>query len=76
MLAFLVNEYEIRELHYLLKKEMEEIIFDIQDQQVEKIVKQVLEERYQTLFKLFTRVASIDECRKYVKVKKYHNKNG
>jgi hypothetical protein len=70
MLGFLVTQNEIKELRYLLKREMEEILFDIQDSRIDQVVKQALEERYHVLFKLFIRIASPSECKKYIFPKK------
>jgi hypothetical protein len=75
MLGFLVTQGEIKELRYLLKREMEEILFDIQDSRIDKVVKQTLVERYHILFKLFIRVAAPNECKKYIFPKKLHIKN-
>ena len=74
MLGFLVTQSEVRELRYLLKREMEEILYDIQDSRIDRAVKQALEERYHTLFKLFVRIASPNECRKYIYPRKIHIK--
>jgi hypothetical protein len=69
MLGFLVNGKEIKELEYLLKREMDEILHDFQDSRIDHIVKRAMEERYQILFKLFKRVASPNECTKYMRIK-------
>ncbi|MFD1738326.1 hypothetical protein ACFSCX_17520 [Bacillus salitolerans] len=69
MLGFLVNGKEIKELEYLLKREMDEILHDFQDSRIDHIVKRAMEERYQILFRLFRRVASPNECTKYMRTK-------
>jgi len=74
MLGFLVTQNEVRELRYLLKREMEEILYDIQDSRIDQAVKQALEERYHVLFKLFIRIASPNECKKYIYPRKIHIK--
>ncbi|MCP8971152.1 hypothetical protein [Ectobacillus ponti] len=66
MLGLLVNQQEIKELEYLLKREMDEILFDFDDHRIDQLVKRSMEERYKTLFKLFTRIASPNECSRYV----------
>jgi hypothetical protein len=70
MLGLLVTQCEIKELRYLLKREMEEILYDIQDSRIDEVVKQTLEERYHILFKLFIRVATPNECKRYIFPKK------
>lgn len=69
MIGFLVNQKELKELEYLLKREMDEILHDLQDSRIDHIVKRAMEERYQILFKLFRRVASPTECTKYLRTK-------
>ncbi|MGG3692392.1 hypothetical protein [Heyndrickxia ginsengihumi] len=58
---------EIQEIQYLLKREMDEILFELRDDRFNQIVKTAMEERYQILFKLFTKVASSHrECAHYI----------
>ncbi len=72
MLAFLVNKREIKELEYLLKREMEEILHDLNDSRIDQIVKHAMEDRYQVLFNFFKRFASDKECSKYLRTKKFN----
>lgn len=71
MLAFLVNKREIKELEYLLKREMEEILQDLNDARIDQIVKHAMEDRYQVLFNFFKRFACEKDCCKYVRTKKF-----
>lgn len=66
MLGFLINYQEQKEIEYLLKREMEEILMDLDDYRIDPIVKEAMTERYQTLFQLFKRVAPKDEYLKYL----------
>lgn len=66
MLGLLINDMEQKEMEYLLKRELEELLMDIEDQQVDHLVKRAMRERYQLLFQLFRRVASEQECLKYM----------
>ena len=61
MLGMLINEKEVKEVQYLLKREMDEILFDLEDNRIDHLVKRAMEERYQILFGLFKRVASSEE---------------
>lgn len=70
MLAFIVNKREMKELEYLLKREMEEILLDLNDSRIDQIVKNAMEDRYQVLFNFFKRFASERDCSKYVRTKK------
>ncbi|MGG4548450.1 hypothetical protein ABER02_11710 [Rossellomorea marisflavi] len=67
MLGFLIDGREKQEIEYLLKREMDEILFDLKDARIEYIVKRAMDERYAILFSLFRRIASHKECLKYMK---------
>ncbi|MFX3624229.1 MAG: hypothetical protein ACE3JP_09365 [Ectobacillus sp.] len=67
MLGFIVNAKELRELEYLLKREMDEILFDFEDERIDRRVKRAMEERYAILFRLFSRITSPSECTQYVR---------
>lgn len=67
MLAILINGKEEKELEYLLKRELEELLFDLQDSRIDNRIKHSMEERYQLLFRLFQRVAPPSECLKYIR---------
>ncbi|MCQ6276389.1 hypothetical protein JMM81_15850 [Bacillus sp. V3B] len=67
MIAMLLNEVEKREMQYLLKREMDEILFDLKDERIDIMVKGEMEERYKHLFTLFKRVASPSDCMKYMR---------
>jgi hypothetical protein len=69
MLGILINEKEVKEIQYLIKREMDEILFDLKDERIDHIVKRAMEERYKILFTLFKRVASPTECLKYIRKK-------
>lgn len=66
MIGFMLNQKEIKELEYLIKREMEEIIFDFTDSRIDQVVKRAMAERYRILFQLFKRIASPSECNKYI----------
>jgi hypothetical protein len=67
MFGLLINEKEVKEMEYLIKREMDEILFDLKDDRIDHIVKRAMEERYKILFTLFKRVASPNECLKYMR---------
>ncbi|RLQ91720.1 hypothetical protein [Falsibacillus albus] len=66
MLGILIHEKEKEEIQYLLKREMDEILFDLKDSRIDHLVKRAMEERYKILFNLFTRIAPHAECIKYI----------
>lgn len=71
MLGVLISNKELEEMEYLLKREMDELLYDFKDQRIENIVKRAMEERYKILFGLYSKVASVDCCMKYIRIKKY-----
>ncbi|SES20795.1 hypothetical protein SAMN04487944_12385 [Gracilibacillus ureilyticus] len=66
MLGLLIDDKQQNELEYVIKREMEELLFDLEDHRIDQLVKQAMRERYKVLFQLFTRVASEDEIKKYI----------
>ncbi len=66
MLGILIAEREKEEMIFLLKREMDEILFDLRDERIEHIVKRSMKERYQILFSLFKRLAPHKECLNYM----------
>lgn len=62
----MINEREQKEMAYVLKREMEEILLDLGDERIESNVKDVMRDRYKILFQLFKRVASERECMRYM----------
>ncbi|CAK6470226.1 hypothetical protein M4D76_17095 [Peribacillus frigoritolerans] len=67
MLGLLINDKEKMELEYLLKREMDEILFDLQDDRIDHIVKRAINEKYNILFRLFKRVSTEEEILMYMK---------
>lgn len=66
MLGLLVNNEEQRELEYMLKRELEEVLLDLEDPRIDNLVKDTMKERYKTVFQLLRRVASKEDCIKYL----------
>lgn len=69
MLGMLLNNKEVKEMEYLLKRELEELLHDFDDNRIDRVVKHAMEERYQILYKMFTRIAPPTECMKYIRSK-------
>ncbi len=70
-MGLLVNDREQREIEYLIKRELEELLMDLEDPRIDYTVKQSMVDRYHVLFQLFRRVASEQECTKYLLKKTY-----
>lgn len=66
MLGLLISSDEKEEITYMLKREMDEILFDMNDPRIEQIIKTTMEERYKILFALFKRIATQHECMNYM----------
>jgi hypothetical protein len=66
MLGLLINDAEGKEIEYMLKRELEELLMDLEDNRIDHLVKRAMRERYKILFQLFRRVASKQECLKYM----------
>ncbi|GEN55144.1 hypothetical protein [Halobacillus faecis] len=73
MHGLMINEQERREIEYLLKREMEEITFDLGDHRIDQGLKKAMEERYDVLFQIFRRFATREECLQYMPRKKKQN---
>lgn len=72
MLGFLLNERECRELDYLLRKELDEMLFDLNDKRMDGEIKQAIEARYKVVFRMYARLASPKEISKYARNRMYH----
>ncbi|MBN9656088.1 hypothetical protein GLW00_19200 [Halobacillus litoralis] len=73
MHGLMISEQERREIEYLLKREMEEITFDLGDHRIDQGLKRAMEERYDVLFQIFRRFATREECLQYMPRKKKQN---
>lgn len=73
MLGFMINDMERKEIEYVVKRELEELLMDLEDRRIDNVVKELMCDRYQVLFKLLQRVVSEQECLKYMlNTKKYN----
>lgn len=75
MLGLLISEKELQEVQYLLKREMEEILFDLEDDRIKFIVKRSMIERYKILLLLFKRISPSEEWSAYSLKKLTINEN-
>ena len=67
MIGLMINNKEKEELIYVLKREMDELLFDLEDERISLIVKKGMMERYEILFSLFKRLATPEECFSYIR---------
>lgn len=66
MMGLLLNTREVKEIEYLLKRELDEILLDLQDERIDKAVKKAMVERYKSIYSLFKRIASPSDCLSYI----------
>ncbi|MFB4166105.1 hypothetical protein ACE1TI_20515 [Alteribacillus sp. JSM 102045] len=67
MIGLLINTKEAQEMEYLLKKELEEILLDFEDNRIESTVKRAMEEKYRIVFGIYRRLATSADCSRYAK---------
>lgn len=72
MLGFLFNERECKELDYVLKKELDEMLFDLNDKRIDTDIKVAIESRYKIIFRMYARLASPKEISKYARNRMHH----
>jgi len=66
MLGLIINDKEQKEIEYLLKRELEEILFDLEDHRIDELVKQSMRERYKVLYQLLCRFGDQQDCLRYM----------
>ncbi|WP_409343385.1 hypothetical protein [Paenibacillus sp. MBLB4367] len=69
MIGFLFNDRECRELDYVLRKELEEMLFDLNDQRMDHDTKTAIETRYKVIFRMYARLASPRDISRYARNK-------
>lgn len=72
LLGFMLTKEEKKEMEYILKRELEELLFDFEDERIHEVVKKAMEERYKIIFCLFRRVANAEECIRYVRKRTFY----
>lgn len=66
MLGMLLTDRECKELDYVLRKELDEMLLDLQDSRLDKEVRQSIAKRYRVVFRMYARFASPKELSRYV----------
>ncbi|MBD8500575.1 hypothetical protein NQ117_23990 [Paenibacillus sp. SC116] len=67
MLGFLFNEKECKELGYMLRKELDEMLLDLSDNRLDKEVRRAIANRYRTVFRMYARIATPKDLSRYVR---------
>lgn len=67
MLGVLFNDRECKELNYVLRKELDEMLLDLTDQRIDGDIRGAIETRYKVVFRMYARLASPKELSKYAR---------
>jgi hypothetical protein len=65
MLGLLFNDKECKELHYVLRKELDEMLLDLSDSRLDGDIKHTIVKRYRIVFRMYARMASSKELSRY-----------
>jgi len=66
MLGMLLTDKECKELDYMLRKELDEMLLDLQDTRLDPEVRESIVRRYRVIFRMYARFASPKELSRYV----------
>lgn len=66
MLGMMFTEKECKEFDYLLRKEMDEMLLDMNDRRLDGPVKEAISKRYKIIFRMYARIAPPRELSRYV----------
>ncbi len=67
MLGILFNDKECKELDYMLRKELDEMLLDLSDRRIDSEIRKAMEYRYRVIFRMYARIASPKELSKYAR---------
>ena len=71
MLGVMFNDRECKELNYMLRKELDEMLLDLSDQRINADIKLAIESRYKVIFRMYARLVSSKELSKYARNRSY-----
>lgn len=67
MLGMMFNDKECKELDYVLRKELDEMLLDLGDQRLDQDIRRAIANRYKTVFRMYARFAPSKELSKYAR---------
>ncbi|AZS17364.1 hypothetical protein M3201_25635 [Paenibacillus motobuensis] len=67
MLGMMFNDKECKELDYVLRKELDEMLLDMSDQRLDQDIRDAIAKRYKTVFRMYARFAPSKELSKYAR---------
>ncbi|UUZ82100.1 hypothetical protein LJK88_47815 [Paenibacillus sp. P26] len=56
----------------MLRKELDEMLFDLNDKRIDADIKAAIESRYKVIFRMYARLASPKEISRYARNRMYH----
>ena len=62
----MLNEIEVKEIEYMIKRELEELLLDLSDPRIDRMIKHAMEEKYHIIFGIYKRLASPKETMQYI----------
>jgi hypothetical protein len=65
MLGILFTDKECKELDYMLRKELDEMLLDMSDRRLDGPVREAITTRYKVIFRMYARMASPRELSRY-----------
>ena len=65
MLGMLLTDKECKELSYMLRKELDEMLIDLSDRRLDGPIREAIMNRYKVVFRMFARMASPKELSRY-----------
>lgn len=71
MLGILFSDKECRELDYMLRKELDEMLLDLRDNRIDETMRKAIASRYKIIFRMYARLASPKELSRYALKKGY-----
>ena len=66
MLGMIFSERECKEFDYVLRKELDEMLFDLGDSRLDAEIRKSITTRYKIIFRMYARIASPKQLSKYV----------
>ncbi|WP_100406033.1 hypothetical protein [Bacillus solitudinis] len=66
MLGFMLNKKEVKEMEYMLKREMEELLLDLSDPRIDSVVKRAMEDKYKIIYGISKRFVSPKDRMRYM----------
>jgi len=65
VIGILINEKEQLEMIYVIKRELDEILFDLGDERISNVLKQSMLQRFNILISLLQRISKEGDWRNY-----------